>query len=713
MNKFFALFILLSCVWSAKVNAQETAPFGSEIIRCMTQIRQDRLTATHPDMLSMEAYEAWLQPQIEAYKRNASNAPRAIITLPVIVHIIHNGEAIGTGANISAERVTSQIEVLNEDFRRMQGTPGFNAHPDGADIEIEFCLVDKDPDGLAMAEAGINRVDRASKGFTEPPYSQSYADDRIKSTTIWDPYRYMNVWVCELETNVLGFATYPDPSGLQGFNNFNVDDTNDGVVINNRSFGRTSELPSPYNQGRSTTHEVGHWLGLRHIWGDGPCGSDDYCDDTPAASQANYGCPTSPTSCGVPSMYENYMDYTDDRCMNIFTACQKMRMRVIMDSSRRRKELLLSDACTPVTDPPVSAFDTDVVEGCPGLVVHYQDDSDNRPDAWEWHFPGGTPETSDARHPVVTYPIIGQYDATLITHNPYGSDTLTKTAVISIKTSTIPSIFFSEGFEDGLNEWTVDNPDGQAGWQLNSQIAGTPNGLNAMFMPLYDYNAIGQRDALISPILNFRGKYQIKLRFHHAYRQYDNTRNDSLIVSLSSDGGQTYPHRLFSAAENGLGTLATSATLTNEFVPTRNDDWCHTGNVGLDCMEFDLSEFDDFTNVRLKFETYNGNGNNVFIDEITIEGACKRETEPGVIDFRLYPNPNNGLFTLETDFEMDSTVELRIVDLLGRRVYQGTYLAGLGPYRQEVDLQGLGSATYIVEVKVPGATGVKKMVVRR
>ncbi len=712
MNKFIALLLILPCIFLSKAYAQDTEPFGGDLIRCMTQIRQDRLMTADPGMLSMEEYEAWLQTRIVEYERNPANATRSVITIPVVVHIIHNGEAIGTESNLSAERVASQIEVLNEDFRRMQGTPGFNAHEDGADIEIEFCLADKDPNGVGMMEAGIDRIDRSSMSFDDPPFTQGYVEQVIKAPTIWDPYKYMNIWVCELQTNVLGFATYPDPSGLPGFNNFGVDDTNDGVVINNRSFGRTTELSPPYNEGRSTTHEVGHWLGLRHIWGDGPCGSDDYCDDTPAADAAHYGCPNAPESCGELSMFQNYMDYTDDRCMNIFTKDQKTRMRVIMDNSKRRKELLQSDACTPVTDPPTSLFEVDVIEGCPGLVVHYQDDSENRPETWEWHFPGGTPATSNARHPVVTYPVIGQYDATLITHNPYGSDTLLKEGVVTVRKSIVPSTFFAEDFEDGVGDWTVENPDGQAGWEINNQIAGSRNGLRAMYMPMYGYGAVGERDRLISPILNFRGKYQVRLRFQHAYRQFSNDRRDSLIVSLSTDGGQTYPHRLFAAAENGLGTLATNAELATEFVPTRNDDWCYAGNVGLECLDIDLSDFDDFTNVRIMFETYNGDGNNLFIDEVMIEGACQKESEPGVVDFRLFPNPNDGLFTLETELDTDSEVSLRIVDLLGRRVYQTTYTAALGPYLKDIDLRGLGSSTYIIELKTSNGIGVKKVVVR-
>jgi len=122
----------------------------------------------------------------------------------------------------------------------------------------------------------------------------------------------------------------------------------DGIVVGYKYFGSSEkgdfpELYAPYNLGRTTTHEVGHWLGLRHIWGDGDCTVDDFCEDTPPAAAPNNGCPEGAISCAAFDMYENYMDYSYDACMNIFTQCQKNRMRQVLETSPRRKSVVVRE----------------------------------------------------------------------------------------------------------------------------------------------------------------------------------------------------------------------------------------------------------------------------------------------------------------------------------------------------------------------------------
>ena len=129
---------------------------------------------------------------------------------------------------------------------------------------------------------------------------------------IWDPNKYLNIYVCDL-SNALGFASFPGTS-----------QSRDAVVINYNNFG-TINILAPYNKGRTATHEVGHWLNLLHIWGDGNCGNDQV-DDTPIQNSANYGCPShpSPSCSNEGDMFQNFMDYTDDGCMNLFTNGQKI-----------------------------------------------------------------------------------------------------------------------------------------------------------------------------------------------------------------------------------------------------------------------------------------------------------------------------------------------------------------------------------------------------
>lgn len=270
-----------------------------------------------------------------------------VIRIPVVVHVIHNGEPVGTGSNISYEQVVSQIDVLNEDFRRRAGTNGFNDDPAGVDTEIEFFLAETDPDGNSLTEPGVHRFDGDRDFWPKGPF-RNPIDELIKPTTIWPPEDYFNIWTVHfggfVSRDLLGYAQFPSNSGLPGLNADEGSPETDGIVIGFKYFGSSEkgdfpDLIAPFDLGRTTTHEVGHWLGLRHIWGDGDCFVDDFCADTPTAGAPNFGC-TSNISCTSEDMIENYMDYTDDPCMNIFTLEQKQRMHTVLQNSPRRRELV-------------------------------------------------------------------------------------------------------------------------------------------------------------------------------------------------------------------------------------------------------------------------------------------------------------------------------------------------------------------------------------
>lgn len=330
------------------------------IIRCASMENDSILRAKHPEMGTWQMNEAFIQQKIKEYKEQYPNGnPKsAVITIPVVVHVIHNGDAIGTGENITDAQVLSQIDVLNEDFRRLAGSPGFNSHPDGADTEIEFCMAVVDPSGNPTN--GINRVNLGTASYT-----MNGVENNVKPVTQWDPTQYCNMWTVRFggaDAGTLGYAQFPNNSGLAGLGANNGAANTDGVVAAYSSFGSSDIYPGgiyapPYDKGRTMTHEVGHWLGLRHIWGDGGCTVDDFCNDTPTSDAANYGCPNGHTSCGTTDMIENYMDYTDDACMNIFTNDQKTRIQTVMSVCPRRMELATSTACTPLVadDAGISA----------------------------------------------------------------------------------------------------------------------------------------------------------------------------------------------------------------------------------------------------------------------------------------------------------------------------------------------------------------------
>ncbi|SHM01090.1 M43 family zinc metalloprotease [Chryseobacterium polytrichastri] len=311
--------------------------------RCGTTEYEEFLRKNFPGRLSVDQFEAWLKPLIQKAK-NEKSQNGGIITIPVVVHVIHGGQAYGSAPNIIDEQVMSQIIVMNQDYRKLMGTPGFNNSAVGADVQLQFALAKVDPNGNPTN--GIDRVNLCQSTF-----KKDVIEAFVKPETIWNPNQYMNMWSVAFaspNTNLLGYAQFPDGSNLPGLDPLGGYDTTDGVVASynafgSNDFGNNFILNSTYNKGRTMTHEVGHFLGLRHIWGDSACG-DDFCADTPTAHTANYTC-IDIASCNDPSvleMVQNYMDYTNDACMNIFTINQKDRITAVMNNSARRASLKTS-----------------------------------------------------------------------------------------------------------------------------------------------------------------------------------------------------------------------------------------------------------------------------------------------------------------------------------------------------------------------------------
>ena len=245
----------------------------------------------------------------------------------------------------------------------MLNTNGYNSDANGADVEVEFCLVQQTPTGLSTN--GINRVNIRDLGITANYYNESTIEGNIKPNTIWDPTKYMNIWVGDFYSRissdlyqVLGYAQFPVRSGLDGLDQDDSPNT-DGVIIDYRCFGSSQYASGSYitnfDLGRTTTHEVGHYLGLRHVNGDNSsCTVDatdsynDFCLDTPAQTTLRNNCNVQYDSCpNDPGLdnFTNYMDYPLDICLNKFTNDQKARIRAVLLNSPRRKTLATSGAC--------------------------------------------------------------------------------------------------------------------------------------------------------------------------------------------------------------------------------------------------------------------------------------------------------------------------------------------------------------------------------
>jgi hypothetical protein len=238
---------------------------------------------------------------------------RAVVTIPVVVHVVYRTAA----GNISDAQINSQIAILNADFRK--------TNADAVQIPTLF-------KGLA-ADCEINFVltQVVRKATTKKSFSSSTNDIKKASLGGSDaisPTTKLNIWVGTLGGGLLGYAQFPGGATAT-----------DGVVCLNTAFGNTGTAAAPFNQGRTLTHEVGHWFNLRHIWGDAACGND-FVNDTPFHNASNYGCPQAghqSTCTGSPvEMTMNYMDYTDDACMYFFSAGQKMRMQATLATGGSR-----------------------------------------------------------------------------------------------------------------------------------------------------------------------------------------------------------------------------------------------------------------------------------------------------------------------------------------------------------------------------------------
>lgn len=295
--------------------------------------------------------------EVERSNRSLRQAEdETIYRIPIVVHVVHsNPSGLIGGANnpnISDEQIASQIQVLNEDYRRKEGTNGYNTSDIGADAKIEFYLATSDPNG------------QPTNGITRHYYDKKtsfniFSDNTLLSSiAYWPSDRYLNIWVTTLQNNYLGYTQFPTAAdtlkGLPGV----TDEFVDGSMIDYRFFGRKmgTVTSSTYSLGRTASHEIGHWLGLIHTWGDGDGCAEDYVADTPPTKAANQTtqCRTTYSTCfnGVQTrdLTENYMDYSPDACMNLFTKGQVARMRAVLQVSPRRAKLVKSLAALPETD---------------------------------------------------------------------------------------------------------------------------------------------------------------------------------------------------------------------------------------------------------------------------------------------------------------------------------------------------------------------------
>jgi hypothetical protein len=408
-----------------------------------------------------QQWEDWFQTQIEKYKAEQATSKHLVVhTIPVVVHIIHTNETIGTFPNIDSNQVKSQIAVLNNDFAgtgyNVANLPSVFANLK-ANTGFVFCRAKKDIQDNPMQEPGIHRVSAIANSWQAPGTPtldlKAYMYSTIIPATIWDPTKYLNIWISDKPAGypLNGFGTYPAGSGLSGLfgNNFGTALT-DGIWIYTKAFGTTG-VSAPTDYGRTTTHELGHWLGLRHIWGDGNCLSD-YVNDTPTQKHAYYGCPTVPTAsdqCGVNTspngeMPFNFMDMTDDQCKYMFTNDQNMRMQTAFSQCPFRYTLGTHNKCDgplpSTTSSAVAAFYANSSQ-CIGSPFIPQNTSSGYPYPtylWSSSPPVNFNPNGNVSHPAITIPSAGTYTLSLVTTNSLSSSTATMVITATGSCATLP-----------------------------------------------------------------------------------------------------------------------------------------------------------------------------------------------------------------------------------------------------------------------------------
>lgn len=576
-------------------------------------------------------FEQWLTEKQAPSLSRQSTQQAGPYRVPVVIHIIHNGEPVGTGANIPDEQVFSQLRVLNEDFNRLNAdtvnTPAAFQGVAGK-LDIEFVLAKQDPEGLATS--GIVRVNGGRSGWT---VADNYT---IKALSYWPAEQYFNIWVVNQTDTYLGYAQEPE-STLPGSENASTNRLTDGVVISHHAFGSSDDGPfdldPDFDKGRTTTHETGHFLGVRHIWGDDTgCTGTDYVTDTPNQAGPTRGCPSHPRTdaCGETIMFPNFLDYTNDDCMNLFTQGQVERMIVVLENSPRRNSLLTSPGLQPpaplANDLGIRRIvfpDASVCSNTVTPVIELRNYGSNPVTEGRVRFilDGMIQETKDFTLSLDTMESVevsfsplfitsGTHEAifqVLLTNGGTDSGSSNDEKAATFVVPSFGAAPFAVNFNAMPAGWIVSNPDGQFTWE----IATAPNETTsnkALKLNYYDYDDnVGEIDVFLSPVIDLSAAPAATLTFDVAYARFQLSNDRLKVVVLTNCADIYHGTEVYSKAGD---TLRTAPGTTQPFVPSGPDQWR---------KEFvDLSAFVGSDKVQIAFIGINNYGNNLYLDNINL-----------------------------------------------------------------------------------------------
>jgi plastocyanin len=689
---------VVSPIWSQTGELPSGASSVSEVKFCGQWSMTEAFFDAHPH-LREQAEQASEKLEKETTEFSDANRDELII-IPVVFHVIHyNGPE-----NISDDQVLSAVSVMNRDFRKLNEDVSDVIDPFielANDVEIEFRLAQRDPNG--DCHIGINRI------LSQLTYD---GGGEVKDLIQWPRNSYLNIWVVENAAGAAGYSLYPSSvNGNQGAGN-------DGIVV---AHDYTGNIGTSNNyRSRTLTHEAGHWMNLRHTWGNSNnpgeadnCDNDDNVDDTPLTSGWT-SCNVNGETCGSLDNVQNYMEYS--YCGRMFSTGQGNRMRTAMYSNvAQRNQLWTSQNLeeTGVLEGPIlceARFSASRQTICAGDSVQFFDNSYHGVTAWNWTF--GDCQAGVGENPWNQFLEPGLYDVTLTVSNESGEESLTQVAFIQVLPAGALALPFSDDFEaDNLSsDWfTVDvGLDGE-GWELTSaaSVSGSQSIKIQNWSNLIEFNS----DQLVSSSMDMSAAEEIHISYKWAYcykgtNEDDDETDDRLKVYASPDCGETWSLRRM---HRGYTDLPSAPPHPFSFTPNGPDEW-NSYTLVLPYEQFFTGNF------RMMFEFESLLGNNIFLDDVNIEvftasDLLERERLQG-IPLEVFPNPASGSAWLEFQTGMPhKQVQIDLLDMTGRlveSVFSGFMAPGM--QRLPVGISNPRSGAYIVSVKLDGIPSTERII---
>jgi PKD repeat protein len=624
----------------------------------------------------------------------------ALYVVPVVVHIMHTFGA----ENISREQVLSAIQQLNLDYTKTNPDTSLIINEFKAiagNAGIRFRLAQKDPQGNCTD--GIVRV------YTPLTHA---ANDDVKDVSRWPRDSYLNIWVVgTIASGAAGYSYYPG-----------VNSSRDGVVLRSDYMGSIG-TSSP-TRARTLTHEVGHWLNLAHPWGNSNdpglpenCNTDDSVEDTPNTI-GHTSCNLSAVSCGSLDNVQNFMEYS--YCTRMFTIGQGQRMLAALNSGASDRNELWQENNLWQTGThnfyqaldcaPIAEFSTSQTFTCENAQIHFKDQSYNAEVGhWIWSFPGGIPDSSTERNPVVTYSTAGLYSVSLISFSQTGSDTIFKENYINIQTNDSNMILpFSEGFETTsfpevtnfpFSQWHLES-DVEESWVYSDFASASGNGSIFVNNRMTDYGSV---HTLTSPIINIPDQaYSIKMNFKFAYSQQDSDSDDEFKVQISKDCGETWMLRFIS---DGYFLSSTGTPTEDIFIPTASQ-W-RLVDRDLDALLAGASSF------HIRFQLTNGGGNNFYLDDLNITTLIGTPEFAQAPSIQVFPNPASKGSTIHLNSSMLTKARVELLSMQGHLlISKETELKTGENTLFNGESLSLSSGIYLVRVITPKGTSTSKLVIR-